>query len=259
MTVNRNPLSREHLLTVAARVGGWRGWDYTRVRATRDPVPWYYAEIVRRYLRPTDIVLDIGTGSGRQFLSLARFFARGVGIDPDETLVQAAQANLPPALADRVTFLQMPAHDLGFPPESFDVVLSRHSIVDAGEVTRVLRPGGLFITQQVGPRNAENVIRVFGCTASGHYRPTPGQDMDSLVAAFLARDCAILCRAEYNVPYYYTDLSSFVFWLKAVPIPEDFDMARHWEQVAHIAAAYTTPRGIATNEHRLLLIVRKAS
>lgn len=256
--MNRNPLSREHLLAVAARVGGWHRRDYTRVRATRDPVPWYYAEIVRRYLRPTDCVLDIGTGSGRQFLSLARFFAQGVGIDPDEALIQAAQANLPPALAGRIAFLTMPVHDLHFPDESFDVVLNRQAIIHVDETVRVLRPGGLFITQQVGPRNAENITRVFGCTASGQYRAVAGQDPDSVAAAFQARGCAIVCRAEYNVPYYYTDLNSLVFWLQAVPLPEDFDMARHWEQVAHIAAAYTTPRGIATNEHRLLLIVRKA-
>lgn len=39
---------------------------------------------------------------------------------------------------------------LPFKDSSFDVVANRHESFDVGEVYRVLRPGGYFVTQQVG-------------------------------------------------------------------------------------------------------------
>lgn len=258
MTEHYPPLSREHLLAVADRVGDRTGWDFTRVRASRDPVPWYYGEVVRRYLRPNNRVLDTGTGGGEKFISLAAHFGRGVGIDSSQSMIETALARLTPTLAERITFEQMSVHELRFEDATFDAVLNRHSVVNPGEIARVLRPGGVFITQQVGPRNAENVTRVFGCGPGGQYRTQPGQDVDSLAKTFAALNCAIVCRAEYDVPYRYRDLESFLFWLKAIPVPEDFDIDRHWAQIAQIVAGATTPRGIQTNEHRLLLIVRKA-
>ena len=51
------------------------GWDFSRVRAGRDPVLWEYVDVVRQYLKPTDRVLDIGTGGGEIFFSLAPYFA----------------------------------------------------------------------------------------------------------------------------------------------------------------------------------------
>ncbi|GAB4574518.1 MAG: class I SAM-dependent methyltransferase [Anaerolineae bacterium] len=250
-------LSREHLLSVAEQVGNRTGWDFSRIRASRDPVPWHYGEIVRRYVKTSDTVLDTGTGGGEKFLSLAPYFGRGVGIDTDAEMIRTAQSRLTPSLAKRIRFEQMSVHNLSFPDASFDAVLNRHARVDPAEIARVLRPGGVFITQQIGPRNAQNITRVFGCGPGGQYTSDPDQAVDALAAAFEQLGCAIVCRAEYDVPYYYTDLESFVFWLKAIPVPEDFDMARHWEQVAQIVAGNTTLRGIRTNEHRMLLIIRK--
>ena len=250
-------LTRDILIRIAASVGERQGWDFSRIQASRDPVPWYYGEVVRRYLKPTDTVLDTGTGGGEKFLSLAPFYGRGVGIDVDRQMIEVAQNRLTPLLMERVSFEVMSVDNLRFPDESFDAVLNRHSLVNPEQIVRVLRPGGVFITQQIGPRNAQNVIRVFGCTAGGQYRARPDQDVDSLAAAFASLGCAIVTRAEYDVPYFYHDIESFVFWLKAVPIPEDFDMQRHWPHVMQILAESTTLRGIKTNEHRVLLIVRK--
>ncbi len=56
---------------------------------------------------------------------------------------------------------------------------------------------------------------------------------------------------------YFLDVESLVFWLKAAPLPEDFDVERHWRAVDRIITDYSTERGIKTNEHRELLIARK--
>lgn len=247
----------DELKRIAESVGQRRGWDFTRVRDARDPVPWDYAGVVRRYLRPTDRVLDIGTGGGERFLALAHEFGEGVGIDADPAQIQTARENRPPSLAERVSFELMDAQELQYADGSFDVVTNRHASVYPSEIARVLRPGAYFVTQMVGPHNTRNICSLFGCGPGGEYEREPLQDLPPLVKGFEDQGCAIVARAEYDVGYYFLDVESLVFWLKAIPIPEDFAIEQHWKQVAEIVQAYSTPRGIGTNEQRELLVVRK--
>jgi SAM-dependent methyltransferase len=71
--------------------GKLEGWDFSRVRDGGDPVPWNYVDVVQQYLKPTDRVLDIGTGGGEIFLSLVPYFGEGVGIDMDPAMIETAQ------------------------------------------------------------------------------------------------------------------------------------------------------------------------
>ena len=258
------PVTLEELKRIAVSVGERHGWDFSRMRTDRDPVPWDYADVVRRYLQPSSQVLDIGTGGGEQFLALAPCFGAGVGIDADPTMIQVAQENTPPSLADRVSFDVMRAETLRFPDAAYDVVLNRHASVYVEEIVRVLRSDGIFITQQVGGRNTQNIFSVFGWGSNGEYwskywreRGFFPQDVATMNEAFHQAGCTVIARAEYDVRYYFLDVASLVFWFKSVPLPEDFNVEKHWRQVARIITEYRTPKGVETNEHRELLIVRK--
>ena len=244
------------LRRIADSVGERHGWDFSRLRDARDPVPWDYLEVVRRFLQPTHRVLDVGTGGGEKLLSLAPCVASAAGIDASEAMIEDATANLAAAQTRNATFEVMRAEKLRFADESFDIVLNRHSAVDVAETSRVLRNGGHFITQLVGARNTERICTLFGCGVGGEYAQDT-ESVASLAEAFERRRCQIVCRAEYDVRYWFLDIESLVFWHKAIPMPEDFDIERHWRQVAHIVAEFGTDQGIETNEHRELLIVQK--
>lgn len=257
MSRANDALSPERLVQLAAEVGQRQGWDFSRVRDAIGPRPWSYGGVVRRYMQIHHRVLDIGTGGGERFLALAAHFDTGVGIDPDPAMIAAACANTPPNLSARVTFVRMTGAALELPLDSFDLVLNRHAPAFPDQIARVLKPGGFFITQQVGARNAVAICTLFGCGPGGHYQPAPRQTVRDWVADFTARGWAVRAQGEYDVPYTYLDVASFLFWLQAVPVPEDFDIARHGEQVAHIIRTYGDAEGIHTNVHRELLVVQK--
>ncbi|NDJ75291.1 MAG: class I SAM-dependent methyltransferase [Chloroflexi bacterium] len=247
----------EDLRQIVQKLGDRTGWDFSRVKDDRDPVPWEYEAVVRRYVRPGQHVLDIGTGGGERFIALAEYFGTGIGVDISANMVATAQHNLPVGLRSKLSFAVMPAQKLEFAAETFDVVLNRHAALRVEEVIRVLKPGGYFITQQVGAHNMANICARFGCGPGGEYAIGEAEMVSDWAAIFRAWGCVIRARAEYDVPYYFRDVESLLFVLKAVSIPQDFDIDAHWQAVDEIVAVHTTPRGIETNEHRELLIVQK--
>jgi len=250
-------MTEDELRRIAVNVALRRGWDFSRVHEEREPAPWDYADVARKHLRLDSHVLDIGTGGGERFLALSDAFRSGIGSDASAEMIATARANLTATLVDKITFVVMPAQRLAFAPATFDAVLNRHAPIDAAEVARVLRPGGVFVTQQVGARNTANMCATVGCTPGGRYTSDPTQTPEALQAAFLDAGCRIVSTGEYDVRLWFLDVESLLFWLQALPLPENFSIDRHWGQVDAIISAYSTERGIETNEHRTLLIVRK--
>ncbi|MFZ0904026.1 MAG: class I SAM-dependent methyltransferase [Mycobacterium sp.] len=119
-------------------------------------------------LRGDERVLDLGCGRGAVLLTAAKLVPRGkaVGVDiwrADQTgnSMRATWANADAeGVADRVELHTRDMTDLGFPDESFDLVVSnlaihnlpsndaRRSAID--EAVRVLRPGGHAVVADLG-------------------------------------------------------------------------------------------------------------
>ena len=248
-------MTLNELKQIAEANGELDGWDFSRIRAERTPTPWKYTEVVRRYLKPTDHVLDIGTGGGEVFLSLAPYFDKGVAVDQQSKMIEAAKRNISILSIDNVSLHQMDADNLKFEAETFDVVLTKHLRVFPDEILRVLRPGGYFITQQVEQRTSSKLLAAFDWTPAS-FGPNWWQPATELADEFRARGCHIIAEAEYDVPYWFQDIESLLFFLMAVPWPEKIELEKHWQNINHILDAQTE-RGIESNEHRGLLIVRK--
>lgn len=246
----------EELKQIAESVGDLGGWDFSRVRDERAPIPWEYVDVARRTVTATDEVLDIGTGGGERFLTLAPHFRQGAGTDISPNMIAQAQRNALAQRVDNVEWLVTDGHRLAFADEQFDVVLNRHCRVDAAETARVLHRGGTFITQQVARRNTRNILAAFGWTSES-FGEDWWQPVEGLAAEFERLGCRIVARGEYDVRYWFLDVESLLFWLKVVPLPEPFDLEVHWQGVRRILKEHRTARGIETNEHRELLIVEK--
>lgn len=249
-------LTLEQLKRISDSVGERRGWDFSRMRVKRAPVPWNYTDVARQFLADTDSVLDVGTGGGELFLTLAPYFGKGVGIDSSVEMIEQALRNKMAQKAANVEFKAMDGNRLEFDDEHFDVVLNRHCDINVSQTARVLRTDGYFVTQQVAYENTINILNAFAWTPAS-FGDNWWQPVEQLAAEFEQSGCRVVAKAEYNVRYWFSDVESLVFWLKAVPLPEPFDLEHHWEGVNRIIREFSTPRGIETNEHRELLIVQK--
>lgn len=249
-------LTRDELKRIVDANGKLDGWNFSRIRAGHAPRLWDYGDVVRQYMKPLDRVLDIGTGGGEIFFSLAAYFGEGVGIDQNPAMIEVARRNQSALSLENISLTVMEGSDLGFDADSFEAVLLRHLRVYVDEIVRVLRQGGYFITQMVGQRSSLNILDAFGWTPDS-FGPDWWQTVDELADRFRLHGCRIIARAEYDVPYWFHDPESFLFWLTSVPWPEDIELDKHWKNINRILETSHTERGIETNEHRGLLIVQK--
>lgn len=121
-------------------------------------------------------VLDVACGTGNASIPAARTGASVTGLDLTPELLDAARRN-----ADRsgveVTWTRGDAEELPFDDDEFDVVLStfgcmfapRHEVV-AGELARVLRPGGRIGLCSWTP---DGVFGAFFRIVAAHLPPDP--------------------------------------------------------------------------------------
>ncbi|WP_416518725.1 class I SAM-dependent methyltransferase [Streptomyces achromogenes] len=143
------------------------GWDFSwfEGRASEARPSWGYARSAGERLARAEAALDIQTGGGEVL-----DFALGRA-EPARPVLVAATEGWPPNVA-RATALLRPrgvvvvaAPDdapLPFADEAFDLVLSRHPVRPHwAEIARVLRPGGTYFAQHVGPASVFELVEYF--------------------------------------------------------------------------------------------------
>jgi SAM-dependent methyltransferase len=132
---------------IAAPIEGWDfSWLAGRVEGS-DP-SWSYRELARAHLASAERVLDIDTGGGELLASLGPLSAQTWATEGWPPNIDVARRRLEPL---GVTVLPAPDPDeLPISDASVDLVLNRHGRLVAPEIKRVLRRGGVLVTQQVG-------------------------------------------------------------------------------------------------------------
>ncbi|OIJ63760.1 class I SAM-dependent methyltransferase [Streptomyces mangrovisoli] len=142
------------------------GWDFSwfEGRATEQRPSWGYAVSAAERLSRARAALDIQTGGGEVL-----DFALGRATRPPART--AATEGWPPnvakataLLAPRGTVVVATGEDdpLPFADGAFDLVLSRHPVTPHWrEIARVLRPGGTYFAQHVGPASVVEIVEYF--------------------------------------------------------------------------------------------------
>jgi hypothetical protein len=211
----------ELLASVQPRVG----WDFSLMSTLRAPVPWEYADVVGR-------------------------FSRGLGIDIDPEMITMATQDY----SGRNLEFRLGSARLEGIATSFPVIINRHATLDLPAVSEHLRPGGYFITQQVGERNMACVRLALG-------QPRPAAEIST--KALTDVGLRVIAFMEYDVQYVVRDIESLVFWLSALDMMHaDLDGSAALGDATAlnmILRGNVDTRGFVTNEHRYLAVAQAAS
>ncbi|MFD5011480.1 class I SAM-dependent methyltransferase [Streptomyces chartreusis] len=155
----------EELLAEGAAVPT-EGWDFSwfRGRATEARPSWGYAVSLADRLAGASAALDLQTGGG-EVLDFA------LGRAPKAPVLTVATEGWPPNVAKATALLAARGVAVVASPEeaplpfadaAFDLVTSRHPVrAHWPEIARVLRPGGTYFAQHVGPHSVFELVEYF--------------------------------------------------------------------------------------------------
>ena len=211
------------------------GWDFRHLagRMDEDQPPWDFDGMSRQALSLARHALDMGTGGGEQLLEF-------VDVLPEDTVATEGWApNLPVARTalqphgiDVVDYdpesEDQTARRMPFEDDRFDLVLNQHEAFVAEEVCRVLAPGGVFLTQQVGGDDAHELHGMFGGESS-----YPAHLHDVLVGQVRAAGLTVEDGKDWTGHYRFRDVAALVAYLSIVPwdAPDDFTVDGYADQL----------------------------
>jgi SAM-dependent methyltransferase len=220
-------------LVAEAEAADMTGWDFGWLagRATEERPPWGYARLLAERLAHAASALDLDTGGGEVVASAPVLPARMVVTEGWPPNAARARATLGPRGVEVVETPQ--GAPLPFADRSFELVTSRHPVrPDWPEIARVLRPGGTYFAQHVGPASAFELIELF-------LGPLPeqrkGRDPQREIAEAAAAGLTVTelrtarCRMEFR------DIGAVVWTLrKCVWWVPDFSVDRYRDRLREL-------------------------
>ncbi|MFI5776705.1 class I SAM-dependent methyltransferase [Nocardia sp. NPDC051570] len=190
------------------------GWDFSWLdgRATEQRPTWGYARLMAARLRTATAALDIQTGGGEVLAKAETFPPTMVATESWPPNIATATALLHPRGAVVVADPDEPP--LPFADAAFDLVTSRHP---AGiwweEIARVLRPGGSYLAQHVGPASVFELVEYF-------LGPQPearrGRRPEAEAAAAEAAGLRITDLRAERLRVEFNDIGAVVYFLRKV-------------------------------------------
>lgn len=141
------------------RIAHIHGWDFSHLDGRYEEehdIPWDYKTVVLEHLSHESKLLDMDTGGGEFLLCLNhphKNTSATEGYLPNVALCRSVLLPLGIDFREAKDFNSLPFDD-----NSFDMVINRHGDFNTEELFRVLKPGGLFITQQVGAENDRELV-----------------------------------------------------------------------------------------------------
>ncbi len=232
-----------------------KGWDFSKVNSSilNEEKSWNYEAFVDSYLREGAKILDMGTGGGEFVMTL----------DHPRDLITVTEEHIPNynLCLERLVPLGIDVHkvykDDLLPLEDglFDLIINRHSPFLPEEVFRTLKPGGYFITQQVGNKNnAELVLKMTGKEKDVKEHLSFNEQVNGLKEY----DFEILVAIENFLNVKFCDMSAVMFYGKSIvwDFP-DFCADKYIEHLANCQKEVEENGYVSSTEHRYLILARK--
>jgi SAM-dependent methyltransferase len=231
------------------------GWDFSGqgIRESGQFTNWDYPALALARIKNAASVLDMGTGDGEFFAGLAPFPTWAYATEGSPPNIPLAQARLEPLGVHVVQTFQ--DGSLPFEDAFFDLVLNRHESYSASEIQRILKPGGLFLTQQMGGKNAARLNKLI------QNRPEhifSSWDLRHAHQQIQEAGLAILQEYEEFPQAVFKDIGAVVCYLKTIPWQiEDFTPAHYMPQLTRIDQMIQRDGKLDVPLHHFLIEARK--
>lgn len=234
-----------------------KGWDFSHIRGRYEEehdLPWNYEEIVRQYLSRDLNMLDYDTGGGEFLLSLNHPFDKTWATEGFKPNVQLCKETLLP-LGINFKECSTPS-EIPYDNETFDIILNRHGSFDAGELHRLLKKDGIFITEQVGGDNERDLVEM---VLPGTPKPFPHLNLKEQRKAFEDAGFHIIRAEEAYRPIKFYDVAAFVWFAHIIEWEfPGFSVDKCFERLWKMQNIVEDKGEIEGTIHRYLIVAKRS-
>jgi SAM-dependent methyltransferase len=231
------------------------GWDFSLMhdRWEQQEPTWDYAALARQRMAGVTRLLDQDTGGGELLASLAP-------LPPFTSATESYPPNIPVArarLKQMGVYLISQYRDDTLPvgDDSLDLVLNRHGSFSAPELRRILHPGGIFLTQQVGGK--EN-LRLNELLQDDITYSFMDWTLEVIITQLQHAGLDILQAQECFPENIFRYIGAVVFYLRIISWQiADFTVEKYRDRLFNIHEQIQRDGGLVTHSHRILVEARK--
>ncbi len=238
------------------RIAQIKGWDFSHIHGRyeeENALPWDYEAIIHELLRDDMKLLDCDTGGGEFLLSLRHPCGNTAATEGYPPNVQLCREKLLPLGIDLRVCAD--ASHVPFDDGSFDIILNRHGDFDPSEIRRMLKAGGVFVTQQVGSENDRELV---DAVLPGLEKPFPHNNLREQREVFEEAGFDIQRAEEAFCPIRFFDVGAFVWFARIIEWEfPGFSVANCFDRLLHLQQIVEAEGRIEGTAHRFLIVARK--
>lgn len=195
-------------------------WDFDQIKyKTEKLTSWDFYEKIKEYTTKDSICLDLGTGGGEKVLKYYPEVKKIYATDFSRGMINTAKENLKAYPERNVEFMQMDNLNMTFEDETFDLISARHTVIDAKQIYKALKPNGVLVIEGVDQKDCWELKTLFGRgQAYKDKNPISKIDYEAIKNAGFSKIELIEIRED---EYYETEEDLLALLLKT-PILDDF-------------------------------------
>jgi SAM-dependent methyltransferase len=231
------------------------GWDFSIIsdRWRTNPPSWDYPALARNRMQGISCMLDQDTGGGELLSSLAPFPPHTWASESYPPNIPIAKERLEPLGVQVI--LNYTISSIPLPDSSLDLVLNRHGGYSEGELLRLLRPGSILLTQQVGGQNCIRLNELIQDKVEFEYSYWT---KDYITRRLKDAGFELLTIQEEFPLAEFVDIGAVVFCLRIISWQiADFSVDKYRDKLYAIHENILANGPLKVREHRILVEARK--
>lgn len=139
-----------------------KNWDFSKIKYIEECLTnWNMYDILNKTATKDSCILDLGTGGGEKLLKYFPKAKEIIGTDFSNEMIKTANNNLKNSNRTNIRFKKMDNLNMTVEANHFDIIVARHTCIDAKQIYNKLKNGGLLIVRGVDKLDCWELKKMF--------------------------------------------------------------------------------------------------
>ena len=208
-----------------------KNWDFSMINYTKESLTnWDLYKLLESNVNTQSKVLDLGTGGGEKVLKYFPECKEILATDFSTEMINTANNNLKNSKRKNIKFRQMDNLNMDTQDNYFDVVVARHTCINAKQIYNTLKPGGKLLLRGVDKLDCWSLKLQFGQgQAFNDEKPISLIDYENIIEAGFKKVELV----PIHVREYYKTKEDLLALLLKTPILVDFSEIEGNENISN--------------------------